>query len=426
MPLLLSGCYDAFVALEPLGAETSVPGDFVGAPGDSYFATTSERGGTGRYVVFVSAASNLVADDTNGRIDVFRRDRVARETVLVSVSSSGELADGSSDKAEVSADGRFVVFNSFATNLAPAGLDTNADNDVFLRDFFTGTTELVSVSLAGGAGNGPSTYPDVTPDGRFVVFQSEADDLVPGDTNAASDVFVRDRVSGATARVSIASDGAQGNAASFLPRISDDGRYVSFVSRATTMVVGKTSSYFDVFVHDRAQGTTIRVSEAVGGGDPDADSYSLPVITGDGAWVVFASEARNLVAGDTNDAYDVFLWSRASGAVERASVGDGEEQADAAVYTEGLGVTSDGRYVVWSSAATNLVPGDTNAVEDVFVRDRTLATTERITVDDIQGNGASRRPNMSADGRCIVFESAATNFLPGDTNGAFDVFTVFR
>ena len=233
----------------------------------------------------------------------------AQVTELVSVATGGAQGNDTSTEASISADARFVAFWSDASNLV--GGDTNGVEDVFVRDRQTGTTELVSVATGGTQGNARSRYPSISSDGRFVVFWSDASNLVAGDTNGSADVFVRDRLSGTTERVSLAAGGAQGNADSLGPSISASGRFVAFWSLATNLVAGDTNAWNDVFVRDRQSATTERVSVATGGAQGDFNSYD-PSISADGRFVAFESGATNLVAGDTNGSFDVFLRDRAT------------------------------------------------------------------------------------------------------------------
>jgi len=198
-------------------------------------------------VVFTSGATNLVVSDTHGSDDAFVR--VSGTTTRVSVSSSGQQAnDFSGYFSSISADGRYVAFNSSATNLVPG--DTNDAFDVFVRDRVSGTTTRVSVSSSGQQGNTESRYPSISADGRHLMFRSGASNLVSGDTNGVRDVFVRDRVSGSTIRASVSSSGQQGNSDSFGGSISADGRHVAFYSDASNLVPGDTNSRYDVFVRD--------------------------------------------------------------------------------------------------------------------------------------------------------------------------------
>lgn len=384
--------------------------------GDSTHGTVSSDG---RYVAFSSRATNLVPGDTNGVEDVFLRDRVAGTTQRVSVATGGIQANGTSAKPVVSDTGQYVVFSSRATNLAP---DVNGSNlDIFVHDISTGTTDCASLTAGGDTGNGESFYLDITPDGRFVVFHSAASDLVAGDTNGADDIFVRDRTSGTTERVSVSDTGAQLSGQSLFGRISDDGRYISFVSNAIGAVAAKTTNRFEVFVRDRVAGTTTRITRGIDGLEPNADSYSLPEITSNGRFVVFASWASNLVSGDTNGVYDLFRWDRTNNTLVRVNVAADGSEANARVFPEGFAVSSDGRFISFSTAASNLVAADTGGHRNVFRRDVPLSRTVLVS----PGNAESRRSWLTSDGRRVVFESAASNLVADDTNMAFDVFVRF-
>ena len=276
----------------------------------------------GVWVVFHSTSTNLVAGDVNGKQDVFiHRNQL---TELVSVSTAGVQANDHCWSPVVSADGRFVLFYSAATNLV-AG-DLNGVNDVFLRDRQLGTTELVSKSTSGTLGNDHSMAGfAVSNDGRFVVFGSQATFLVPGDANgSAQDVFLRDRLLGTTEFASVSSAGTQGNTHSLYPWISGDGRFITFHSTAANLVPNKTNfGANDVYVRDRVSGITERVSTSTSGAEGNGDSIA-PWISNDGRFVSFASNASTLVAGDTNAAFDAFLHDRgAAGASPTICPGDG-------------------------------------------------------------------------------------------------------
>ncbi|NJC70769.1 hypothetical protein HC031_13740 [Planosporangium thailandense] len=382
----------------------------------------------GRYVAFYSQASNLVAGDTNGTGDIFVRDRVAGTTTRVSVATGGRQANGTSRGVSISADGRYVAFMSDASNLV-AG-DTNKTDDVFVRDRVAGTTTRVSVANGGGQANGQSYYPKISADGRYVAFASFASNLVTGDTNKTSDVFVRDRVAGTTTRVSVSSKGVQANAWSAggdvdgdETAISANGRYVVFNSFASNLVTGDTNGREDVFVRDRVAGTTTRVSVGAGGRQADLPSFE-PSISSDGRYVAFMSAATNLVSGDSNGDWDVFVRDRVAGTTTRVSVATKGGQSNG--FSDWPSISADGRYVAFESDASNLVSGDTNKVSDVFVRDRVAGTTTRVSVATSggQSNGywGSFVPVFSADGRFVLFVSDATNLVAGDTNKVSDVF----
>src|SRR5260221_527470 len=265
----------------------------------------------GRYVAFVDNSTDLVPGDTNGFDDIFVRDRIAGTTERVSVATGGAQADGGSQLPSISADGRFVAFESAASNLVPG--DTNGKRDIFVPDRQTGTTVRVNVDSSGLQANQDSDAPSISADGRYVAFESLADNLVAGDSDVASDVFVHDVLTGITERVSVSSGGVQGNDRSYLPSISADGRFVAFKSYASNLVAGDTNHFVDVFVRDRLAGTTQRVSVPSSGAQASGDSgYNGLAIAGDGRTVAFASHAGNLVPDDTNFFTDAFVHDRDS------------------------------------------------------------------------------------------------------------------
>jgi Tol biopolymer transport system component len=407
------------------GVATAASGDTVrvsvssaGAEGSS-FSDTPSISADGRYVAFRSIAENLVAGDTNGAFDVFVHDRQTGVTERVSVSSGGVEGNRDSDLPSISADGRHVAFRSSASNLV-AG-DTNGTADVFVYDRQSGTTERVSVGSAGAQGNDASWNPSISADGHYVAFWSFASNLVAGDTNGSEDVFVHDRQSGATERVSVGSGGTQGNGRSNYPSISADGRYVAFSSEASNLVSGDTNGSHDVFVHDRQSGATARVSVSSGGVEGNRWSQ-VPSISADGRYVAFLSFASSLVPGDTNGREDVFVHDRQTGVTERVSVSSGGVQGN---WDSGVGsISADGRYVAFRSFAENLVAGDTNGTYDVFVHDRQSGATDRVSVSSggVQGNDRSEESSISADGRFVAFSSFASNLVAGDTNLLSDVF----
>ena len=316
----------------------------------------------GTAVTFQSEANNLVSGDTNNRLDVFVRNRDTDTTRRVSVSSSGTQGNGASSYPQISPNGRYVVFASVASNLA--GSDRNILSDIFRHDLQTGQTVHVSISTSGGAANGNSLYPAISGDGRYVAFQSAASNLVSGDTNGRTDVFVRDLQTGQTQRMSVSSSGAQGTGNSGYPDLSDDGRYVIFISRARNLASGDTNVFDDLFVHDRTTGATSRLTRGVGGAQINGNTIS-PEISGNGQVIVFGSEASNLVSGDTNRVADVFTVNRQTGAIQRMSIGNNGQQGSQRHYQQHI--SQDGTYVVYSTKSGNLVGGDTNGAQDVFL-----------------------------------------------------------
>ena len=383
----------------------------------------------GSAVGFTSNATNLGAGDTNRTTDVFVRDLAGGTTTRVSVASGGGEANGASAGTSISADGTDVVFHSDADNLV-AG-DTNAAPDVFVHDRATGETALVSADLGGGPASGHSSKGAVSGDGTLVAFQSFAADLVPGTTVGDWQIYVRDVARGVTTRVSTAGDGSEGDDSSVNPTISADGRHVAFESRASNLVAGDTNGASDVFVKDTVTGEIERVS--VGSDGAEAMGGSIrPSLSADGRYVAFGSDAADLVEGDSNQVGDSFVHDRVSGETTRVSVSSTGTQAD--VSTVNPGISADGRYVTFPSTATNLVPDDTNFNGDVFVHDRVTGGTERVsvTIDGAQaaGNSAATQRAISADGRRVVFSSIANNLVADDRNTllalAADVFVRFR
>jgi Tol biopolymer transport system component len=413
-------------------------------------------------------------------------------TEQIDVSSEGLQSNSGIETAlALSANGRFVAFSALATNLAPDNQPFNLQ-DIFLRDRIAGSTEVVSLNSGGIQSNGISIEPSVSADGRFVAFTSDATNLVPGDTNQCfnnlldvtfqpgdcPDVFVRDRVTGSTERVSIASNGQQANDQSSVPVISADGRYVFFISLASNFYPGDRPVSAELFMHDRQTGTTDRILRPAALGDytitPDArylaylglgstgyyavyvfdrqtgtnelvsvprsgrmlDGYSYnPAISADGRYVAFVSYATTLIAGDANGRADVFVRDRVARTTERISVSSlgAEANGDSFSYPfpSSVAMSADGRFISFSSTASNLVPGDTNtcAVQyyysftnpgqcpDIFVRDRQERATKRVSVNNGggQATNASFMPLMSSDGSVITFLSLATNLSPGGT-----------
>jgi len=331
------------------------------------------------------------------------------------VSSGGVQGNEESFNPSISANGRFVSFASAASNLVRN--DTNNWYDVFVHDRKTGATERVSVSSGGTQGNFTSFDSAISANGRFVALASSASNLAPHDTNG-QDIFVHDRKTGDTERVSNNSRGVNG---SFDPSISADGRRLAFFSYAADLVEGDTNDATDVFVHDRKTRKTERVSVGSGGAEGDGDSF-YPFISARGGFVSFASAASNLVGNDTNGKRDVFVRDLKTGETERVSVGSrGVQGNDTSFYGS---LSANGRFVAFDSDASNLVAGDTNGAADVFVRDRRTGETERVSLgsNGAQGRGDSGSNSISANGRFLAFGSLASNLVSGDTNDDEDVF----
>ena len=374
----------------------------------------------GRFIAFWASSDGYVSNDANGDDDVYLRDTIAGTTTLISVGLTGSAGNGESFYPDVSADGRYVAFWSNADNLVTG--DSNGHYDVFVRDVVAGTTERASVSSAGSQGDADSGAPVISADGRFVAYASAATNLATtADSNGKVDVYLRDRSAATTTRLSVSTAGAQGNGDSFNATISASGTRVAFQSNATNLVTD-TNGQTDVFVRDISSSTTSRVSVSTGGGQATGLSGNAD-ISSDGRFIAFESDAENLYGGDDNDANDVFVRDTVSSTTTLASVSSSGEQGN--FGSTAPSVSDDGRYVLFTSPANTLVAGDdTDAISDVFQRDLAASTTTLVSVSDfgVKGNYASVNAVLSADGRHAAFESLATNLVAGDTNTTNDIF----
>jgi Tol biopolymer transport system component len=358
--------------------------------------------GDGHYIAFVSDATNLVPVDTNSKTDVFVRDQLAGSITRVSVSSLGEQGDGYSYQCAISSDGRYVAFTSTAYNLAQGG--AFGYPSVYVRDLQMGTTVCASVNPSGQSGTGGSSYPSITADGHYVAFQSDSTDLVPGDTNAATDIFVRDMLLGVTVSPTVDPNWVIGNAASDGPSISADGRYVAFDSSATNFVLGDTNGLTDVFVKDVQTGTVVRASVDSAGSQGVGGSSYQAAISGDGRYVAFSSAATNLVANDSNGRTDVFLHNLQGGQTIVLSAAMTQGNLDSFEAT----ISGDGRFIGFQSDATNLVPGDTNGVQDVFLYDSAALCGGQTLYCTAKVNSQGCAPQICAEGQPSI--SGPDNF----------------
>lgn len=378
--------------------------------------------GNGRLIAFASDASDLVSGDTNRLTDIFVRDRVALSTVRLNVPWNGGQATADSSAPWISDDGRFVAFESDARNLVPG--DTNQVTDVFRVEVATQSIQRVSVNHLGNQALDGSFRPAISGNGDHIAFASLATNLVPGDFNQACDVFVYSVTSGAIARVSVASSGAEARGESGAGRIgiSLDGQVVTFESEAADLVPGDTNGTTDVFVHDRATGGTTRVSVDDLGVQGNGASGN-PSLSASGRFVAFESLASNLVAADGNGVRDVFVHDRLLAQTFRVSVSSAGVEGN--LGSDQASISGNGESVAFRSFATNFSAADTNQVDDVYRRDSSPGRTAPVSLAALGfGNGDSYFPAISRDGRLVAFTSLADNLLGagGDGNASADVF----
>lgn len=378
----------------------------------------------GRTIVFASYASNLTNDDNDEAADVFLHDRQTGQTRRISVFPAAVDPLLAAGGPRISADGRFVTFWVSRIARRPAALGNLWD--VYVYDQVTGTTELTNVRGLGGADPERGAYwPALSGDGRFISFETVAANLTPGDSNGHIDIFVHDRHSGQTERVSVSSAGAQGNDQSTIADISGDGRTVVFVSDANTLAPNDTNRGNDIFVHDRQTDQTRRVSLGPGGQqDPFGDAY-FPFISFSGRYILFESSFGQLAPGDSNGQEDIFVYDQLTGQIVRVSkpaVGDSDSGSSWGR------ISADDSIVTFTSSAGNLVANDHNDNYDVFVRPFPTGSLERVSLGalGVEGNGSSTNSVISADGRFVAFLSGASNLTPGDSNGVNDIFVVDR
>lgn len=320
----------------------------------------------------------------------------------------------------MSEDGRIATFYSYASNLSPE--DTDTTKDVYVYDLDSDTTELISKSTGGVKGNSHSMYPSVSPDGRYIVFESSANNLVSNDTNGKSDIFIHDRQTGGTTLISVTSDGLQANDHSLTASVSSDGERVVFDSAATNLVPGDGNGRSDVFVRDIDSGTTERISVSASGNEGNAASF-WSHISADGGHVAYISYATNLVAGDTGGAH-VFVRDLTTGTTVRASVASDGTEANSSSDEPML--SGDGRYVVFESWASNLTGGASGSNAGLFVRDLKDSVTEAIPLSKVDGGSAGGyEPSISVGGRYVAFETPDP-LASGDNNNRSDVYVYDR
>jgi Tol biopolymer transport system component len=398
----------------------------------------------GRLVAFRSSSGNLVSGEADGvssfQVFVYDRDTGAVALASHKAGSSTGSANGNSSWPRISGDGSAIAFMSGATDLLAGGSDANGEADIFVYDVDTGTVSLVSHAAASAttAGSDSSVFPEISADGRYVFFSSEAQDLVSGqiDSASTSDLFLHDRMAGTAVLLSRATgtSATAANAASLSGSLSDDGAYVVFASWATNLVAGQVDTAFttDAFLFERATGSVTLLSHADGA--PATAAGGFGVISGDGAWIALVSPAANLVPGqaDANGGSDVFLRQRATGATTLVSHAAGSAANAANAESPYARLSGDGRYLLFGSSATDLVSGqaDANGARDGFLYDRIAGTTALVThaqgSSASAGNAALEAVALSADGSWAAFTGAASDLTAEPDPGARDLFLYER
>lgn len=417
----------ALLLASPIGwaqvERVSLADDGSQANADSYRAAVSDDG---QVVAFQSNADNLVAVDTNGWVDVFLRDLGTGSTQIASLQPDGSQTQSYSKAASISGDGNLVVYESRPGPVTSVSVfDRNA-----------GTVEHLLPSTQNGQPVAPEITriePVISGNGQFIAFRTR-DQLqilfpatirpVNDDTNTTFDVFVYDRQTQPTPvvqRVSRLSNDHELDADSRRPAVSGDGRFVAFMTYSE-LIPGDGNNRPDIVVRDRGTGLLEVISVTPGGMTGNGNSFA-PVVSGDGRFVAFRSEADDLTPGDSNGYWDIFVRDRIDGTTELVSLSSTGEQADH--HSAEPSISDDGRFVTFRSTASNLVPDDANNRADIFVHDRNTGQTARVgQPPGAEADGHSANPVISGDGAWIAFESDATNLVPGDTNRARDIFRV--
>lgn len=388
-----------------------------GTPGSrqTYAPEISSDGG---HVVFWTNDPGLTTAQSNGQPDVYVRHHRTGITEIVSVAATGFSAAGSSYDPSISSDGQFIAFESTAENLILT--DSNFQRDVFVRDIQLGVTERVSLATAGES-NGNSFGATISGDGRFVAYQSWATNLTATDMNGWQDVFLYDRQTGLTQCLSLDSSGATGNGFSTAAAISEDGQFITFVSTSNDMVPGDTNGLPDIFLFDRIGGTLELISQDSNGVQGNSTS-TLPSISDDGRFVAFGSLSTNLISNDNNGLADIFLRDRLNNTTTRISVSSSGLEANSSSFEPSL--SSDGSQIAFRSYASNLVNGDLNSFADIFLHDRMSGGTKLISVSStaMPANNRSELPSISGDGKLVAYQSLASSLVVGHSNSHEDIF----
>lgn len=382
----------------------------------------------GTKIVFYSNASNLVENDTNNRVDIFIKDLITGIISRISTDKDGNQSNGNSDSPSFSPDGNKILFISAATNLV-----SNSTNDgyaVFIKDIIDNSITMVSTSYSGSHPDADCFNPSFSRDGKKVVFSSNASNLISNDTNGYEDIFVKYLSSGFISRVSTSSTGIQANRYSREASFSPNGENVIFTSKASNLVSNDTNAVNDIFIKNLLDQSIIRIStdsngdEVFGYGDEDDQGSWDAKFSPDGSKVLFSSQAITLVDNDTNYRIDLFLKDIETGEVTILSTNSEGAQANYDSYEAQF--SYDGNKIVFTSAASNLIEGDTNNTYDVYIKDLTNGNFSRVSTDSLgnQANSFSNGASFSNDGKKVVFTSNASNLVETDTNSRYDIFFV--
>lgn len=397
----------------------------------------------GRFLAFSSRAMNLVDGDTNFAEDVFVYDRENDTLERVSVADGAVEANDDSTMPSLSTDGRYVAFQSEATNLVPD--DTNGDvdrsfgRDIFVYDRETDMIDRVSLTDTGGESNQASERPSISGDGRFVAFVSGANNLVTDCDNGEFNVYLYDRTEDTIVGIPVPAGAYEvdpeaadpvivtANLNSLNPAISSDGRFVAFefsVDKSEDSNPGY--QYRDIYYYDRFATNVVRITGSEIGLDADGTDSRSPSISSDGRYIAFQSNLEGLDFHDTNSATDVFVFDRVEGSTRLVSLKEGEAEQDLTESTN-PSISGGGQHVAFESRVSNFVVSDENSSSDIFVKDLRSGLIKRVSESAarIEADGESFAPSISSEGLVVAFESNATNLVDDDSNFASDIFVAF-
>jgi uncharacterized repeat protein (TIGR01451 family) len=423
--LLAMATIAGLLVVEIAGTAEAAPGDLTlvstsdsGVKGNN-ISDSPVLSADGTRVAFASYATNLDAADTDRWADAYVNDLVTGDLILASTSDAGADANSDSYAFGLSADGTKVAIQSIAQNLDPGDSDTNYD--VYVKDLLTGEIVLVSTSESGSNANADSLYPSLSADGTRVSFWSEADNLDPADTDEFADVYVKDVVTGDLVLVSTSDSDVKANGHSVYHSLSADGRFVAFQSLASNLDPTDTDGFTDIYVKDLVTGDIVLASTSDGGIKANTDA-GAPILSADGTRVSFVTAASNLDPADTDDFADIYVKDMVTGDVVLATTSDSDVKANG--HTSESTMSGDGTRVAFWSEASNLDPADTDGFTDVYVKDLVTGDLVLVSMseDGVKANSSSFHPSLSADGTRVAFRSDATNLDPADTDFDGDVY----